>query len=69
MGLLLAPAVLRALHAVADRERARLARWGPEIIGPDPAPTRLRLALADPTTRRELRWLVRPRARSGCCSA
>ncbi|MEU9894901.1 sensor histidine kinase [Streptomyces phaeochromogenes] len=59
VGLLMAPAVLRALHSLADRERHRLARWGPEIIGPDPAPTRLRLALVDPTTRRELRWLAR----------
>ncbi|WP_419667095.1 sensor histidine kinase [Streptomyces sp. 2-1] len=59
VGLLMAPVALRALHSLADRERHRLARWGPEIIGPDPAPTRLRLALVDPTTRRELRWLAR----------
>ncbi|AQS68552.1 sensor histidine kinase [Streptomyces pactum] len=59
VGLLLAPAVLRALHALARSERERLSRRGPEIIPPDPPPTRLRLALADPTTRRELRWLVR----------
>ena len=59
VGLLMAPAALRALHSLADRERHRLARWGPEVIGPDPAPTRLRLALADPATRRELRWLAR----------
>jgi signal transduction histidine kinase len=59
VGLLTAPAALRALHALADRERARLARWGPEVIAPEPPPTSLRPALADPTTRRELRWLVR----------
>ncbi|WP_413758496.1 sensor histidine kinase [Streptomyces sp. MMBL 11-3] len=59
VGLLMAPVALRALHALAGRERRRLARHGPEVIGPDPAPTRLRLALVDPTTRRELRWLVR----------
>jgi signal transduction histidine kinase len=59
VGLLMAPAVLRALHALAGRERKRLGRWGPEVIAPDPPPTRLRLAPADPTTRRELRWLVR----------
>ncbi|MFE9645146.1 sensor histidine kinase [Streptomyces sp. NPDC006365] len=58
VGLLIAPFALRALHAVADRERDRLTRWGPELIGPDPAPTRLRPALADPTTRRELGWLA-----------
>ncbi|MFS8359093.1 sensor histidine kinase [Streptomyces sp. CWNU-52H] len=59
VGLLMAPLVLRALHALAGRERARLGRWGPEVVGPDPAPTRLRLALVDPVTRRELRWLLR----------
>ncbi|MGX1029274.1 sensor domain-containing protein [Streptomyces sp. SAI-097] len=59
VGLLLAPAVLRALHALARRERERLSRRGPEIVPPDPPPTRLRPALADPTTRRELSWLVR----------
>ncbi|MEV1066917.1 sensor domain-containing protein [Streptomyces sp. NPDC050263] len=59
VGLLLAPAVLRALHALAARERGRLGRSGPEVIAPGPAPIRLRLALVDPTTRRELRWLAR----------
>lgn len=58
-GLLMAPAVLRALHALGDRERARLGRWGPEVVAPQAPPTRARLALVDPTTRRELRWLVR----------
>nr|WP_153453441.1 sensor domain-containing protein [Streptomyces smaragdinus] len=58
-GLLLAPGALRALHALAGRERDRLSRWGPEVVAPDPAPVRPRAALADPTTRRELRWLAR----------
>ncbi|KPC69935.1 sensor domain-containing protein [Streptomyces coelicoflavus] len=58
-GLLLAPPVLRALHALARRERERLARRGIDIVPPDPPPHRLRTALADPTTRRELGWLVR----------
>ncbi|MFE6634975.1 sensor domain-containing protein [Streptomyces tendae] len=58
-GLLLAPAALRALHALARRERERLSRRGPEIVPPDPPPTRLRAALGDATTRRELNWLVR----------
>ncbi|WP_079188897.1 sensor histidine kinase [Streptomyces kebangsaanensis] len=65
VGLLLAPAVLQALHALAGRERVRLSRWGPEVIGPQAPPTRLRLALVDPTTRRELSWLVR-HATLGC---
>ncbi|MEV0740373.1 sensor domain-containing protein [Streptomyces sp. NPDC050549] len=59
VGLLMAPSLLRALHALAGRERERLARRGPEVVAPEPPPTRLRLALADATTRRELRWLVR----------
>ncbi|MHB9863766.1 sensor histidine kinase [Streptomyces sp. YIM S03343] len=59
VGLLAAPGVVRILHAVAERERERLSRLGPEVVAPDPAPTGLRLALADPTTRRELRWALR----------
>ncbi|WP_328561636.1 sensor histidine kinase [Streptomyces coelicoflavus] len=59
VGLLLAPLVLRALHALARRERERLARRGIDIVPPDPPPVRLRSALAGPTTRRELGWLVR----------
>ncbi|MBO4259602.1 sensor histidine kinase [Streptomyces griseorubiginosus] len=58
VGLLMAPAPLRALHSLAERERRRLGRWGPEVLAPDPPPTRLRAALVDATTRRELRWLV-----------
>ncbi|MEU0964228.1 sensor domain-containing protein [Streptomyces sp. NPDC005917] len=59
VGLLLAPLTLRALHTLAGRERKRLGRHGPEVIGPAPPPTRLRLALTDPVTRREVRWLLR----------
>ncbi|MER6443143.1 sensor domain-containing protein [Streptomyces sp. NPDC001185] len=58
VGLLMAPALLRTLHALASRERGRLARWGPEVAAPEPPPTRLRAALVDRTTRRELGWLV-----------
>lgn len=58
VGLLVAPAALRALRVVADRERARLSRWGPEVIGPAPLPKGLRAALADSTTRRELGWVA-----------
>ncbi|WP_369136952.1 sensor histidine kinase [Modestobacter versicolor] len=58
VGLLAAPAAVRGLHAVADRERSRLGRWGPEVVSPGPLPERLRAAAADPATRRELRWLV-----------
>ncbi|MER6525471.1 sensor domain-containing protein [Streptomyces sp. NPDC001508] len=59
VGLLLATGALRALHRLAGRERERLGRWGPEVVAPDAPPDRLRAALADPTTRRELRWLAR----------
>ncbi|MFE5816197.1 sensor histidine kinase [Streptomyces sp. NPDC056479] len=59
VGLLMAPALLRALHALAGRERERLGRWGPEVVAPEPPPTRLRPALTDPATRQELHWLVR----------
>ena len=59
VGLLLAPLVLRALHAVADRERVRLDRWGPELVRLEAGPVRLRDAVADPLTRREAHWLVR----------
>jgi signal transduction histidine kinase len=58
IGLLLMPTALRLVRAVADRERARLSRWGPEVPGPGPAPTRLRTALADPADRRELGWIA-----------
>ncbi|MEU9239304.1 sensor domain-containing protein [Streptomyces sp. NPDC048385] len=59
-GLLLARPSLRALHALAGRERGRLGRRGPEVVAPSAAPpTRLRPALADPATRRELDWLAR----------
>lgn len=57
VGLLLAPTVPRVVRVVAERERARLSRWGPEIIGPEPAPARVRAALADPAVRREFRWV------------
>ncbi|MFF0012645.1 sensor histidine kinase [Streptomyces sp. NPDC005374] len=57
--LVLAPGGVGALHSLAGVERARLARWGPEVVAPAPPPARLRAAVTDPTTRRELRWLVR----------
>ncbi|MFF0303864.1 sensor histidine kinase [Streptomyces sp. NPDC004562] len=59
VGLLAAPAALRALHGLAGLERARLARFGPEVVAPEPPPTAARAALRDPATRRELRWLGR----------
>ncbi|MFI2508863.1 sensor histidine kinase [Streptomyces sp. NPDC018972] len=57
VGLVLLPSALHAVRAVADRERARLSRWGPEIIGPPEPPTGLRAAVADRAVRREVRWV------------
>ncbi|GAA4095298.1 sensor histidine kinase [Actinomadura miaoliensis] len=57
VGLLLARTVPRLLRSVAERERGRLSRWGPEIIGPGPAPSGVRAALADTAVRRELGWV------------
>jgi signal transduction histidine kinase len=58
VGLFLLPFALRGVRAVADRERARLSRWGPELINPEPVPSGWRAALADRAVRRELVWVV-----------
>ena len=65
VGLLALPSMLGAVRDVADRERARLNRAAgdtdppePELLSPGPLPTELRPVLADPTLRRELRWLL-----------
>ncbi|MDJ1134796.1 sensor histidine kinase [Streptomyces iconiensis] len=58
VGLLLTPTALHAVHGLAHRERGRLGRWGPEIMGPAAAPTRLREAWAAPVTYRTLGWLL-----------
>ncbi|MFB9207728.1 sensor histidine kinase [Nonomuraea spiralis] len=59
VGLPLVPTTLRGVRAVADRERARLSRWGEEeVIAVSPPAGGLRAALADPATRRELAWLL-----------
>ncbi|WP_410566248.1 sensor histidine kinase [Amycolatopsis sp. cmx-4-61] len=57
VGLLLASTVFRVNRAVANRERARLTRWGPAVIGPPPLPATIREALRDPEVRRELAWV------------
>lgn len=58
IGFLVLPLCLRAVRPLADRERARLTRWGDPIASPAapvPAP---RDHLVDPTARRELAWLA-----------
>nr|WP_232377849.1 sensor domain-containing protein [Micromonospora humida] len=39
VGILLIPGALRVVRSVADRERLRLSRWGPEILSPPRPPT------------------------------
>jgi signal transduction histidine kinase len=58
VGFFLVPTALRVVRVVADRERARLSRWGPEIIGAAPVPDQFRAAVKDSTTRKELGWVV-----------
>ncbi|MET8233401.1 sensor domain-containing protein [Micromonospora sp. NPDC005298] len=58
VGLWAAPGALRAVRAVADRERARLSREGARIPTPGPVPAGLRAAVRDPFVRRELGWVT-----------
>jgi signal transduction histidine kinase len=58
VGLFMVPYALRALRVLADRERDRLSRSGPELLGHQPAPRTIREAAADRATGRELRWLA-----------
>jgi signal transduction histidine kinase len=58
VGVLLIPSALRLVRFVADRERARLSRWGPEVIGAEPIPDALKAALRNGSVRRELCWLA-----------
>jgi signal transduction histidine kinase len=52
VGVLLVPSALRALRAVANRERERL-----DVLDPGPVPHQARAALREVTVRRELAWL------------
>lgn len=58
VGFLLLPFAFRAIRWTADLERARLNRWGAEIVGPGPIPSGVRPALSEPAMRREARWLA-----------
>nr|WP_245716229.1 sensor histidine kinase [Micromonospora humi] len=58
VGVLLAPGALSVLRSVADRERARLSRWGPPVPEVGPTPVDGRAALRDPVVRRELGWVA-----------
>ncbi|MGY2081228.1 sensor histidine kinase [Modestobacter sp. SYSU DS0657] len=58
VGLLLVPGAVRAVRRLADQERTRLGRWGPDVLGPGPAPTSWREALGDLAVARELVWVA-----------
>ncbi|MET7327194.1 sensor domain-containing protein [Nonomuraea sp. NPDC005650] len=59
VGLYLVPGALRILRIVADRERGRLSRWGPDVVlSPDPVPSGLRAAITNPASRREACWAL-----------
>ncbi|WP_346618898.1 sensor domain-containing protein [Blastococcus montanus] len=58
VGLLLVPGALRAVRGLADRERARLGRWGVEVPSPGPVPRTVRAALRSPVVGRELAWVA-----------
>ncbi|MDI2028074.1 sensor domain-containing protein [Saccharopolyspora sp. TS4A08] len=58
VGIVLAPLVLRFAHVVAEQERTRLTRWGPDVIGPGPVPGSLVAALRARAVRRELAWVA-----------
>lgn len=58
VGLFMVHGMLRVVRSVAERERTRLTRWGPAVIGPPPLPESAREALRDGTVRRELGWVV-----------
>ncbi|WP_322921450.1 sensor histidine kinase [Nocardioides renjunii] len=59
LGWFTAATTLGLVHGLADRERARLGRWGVEVAAPAVRPVRLGEALRDPATRSELAWLAR----------
>ena len=58
IGLPAVTPVLRGVRSLADRERARLSRSGPDLVPAGPLPGRLRAAVPDPMLRREQRWLA-----------
>ncbi|MGV9210271.1 sensor histidine kinase [Micromonospora sp. RB23] len=58
LGRRLVPGALQAVRSVADRERARLSRWGTPIPAPGPVQEGLREAARDPFVRREVGWIT-----------
>ncbi|MFF4414413.1 sensor histidine kinase [Streptosporangium sp. NPDC001559] len=65
VGLLMIPPMLALTRTVAERERGRLNRWGLEVVTPYPQQdtatgwaARIRAALRDPATFRDLGWVA-----------
>ncbi|MEV4509953.1 sensor domain-containing protein [Dactylosporangium sp. NPDC049525] len=58
IGLVVVPSALKAARSAADRERARLSRWGADLPMPPPVPGDLRGALRDPWVRREAAFVA-----------
>ncbi|MFI5958805.1 sensor histidine kinase [Cryptosporangium sp. NPDC051539] len=58
VGLLAVAPMARAVRAVADRERSRLARLGSDLPSPGPMPRTLRGVLTDRSLPREVGWLA-----------
>ncbi len=58
IGLVVVPSALKAVQSVAERERARLSRWGFQLPAPPPVPVGLGDALRDPWVRRECAFVA-----------
>lgn len=58
VGLLAVPTMARAVRALANRERHRLARYGVDLPPLDPPPPGIRGVLSDLSLRRELGWMA-----------
>lgn len=58
IGFLFLPRCLQAIRPLADRERARLTRYGDAVPSPTLTVPTARDHLADPAARRELGWLA-----------
>ncbi|MEV0134456.1 sensor domain-containing protein [Dactylosporangium sp. NPDC050688] len=58
VGLVVVPSALQAVRSAADRERARLSRWGAALPLPPPVPAGLRAALRDPWVRRDTAFVA-----------
>ncbi|NUR89516.1 MAG: sensor domain-containing protein, partial [Nonomuraea sp.] len=58
IGLPMVQPMLSVTRSVAERERARLGRWGEPVVSPYPAARPAGGWRSDPATRRDLMWLA-----------